>query len=163
MYSLSSPFNLREFDADSESDQAFVRTLYRSSRGDLLQMQAEADFIDQLIAMQQRMHDQGYRQSYPQARHLMIERDGAPIGRLIVNPAEQALRVVDITLLPQAQGQGAGSAVLAGLQAHAAAQQATLSLGVNHGNLAARRLYARLGFVADGEDAIQQQLRWSAP
>ena len=163
MYSLSSPFNLRELDVASESDQAFVRTLYRSSRGDLLQMQAEADFIDQLIAMQQRMHDQGYRQSYPQARHLMIERDGAPIGRLIVNPGEQALRVVDITLLPQAQGQGAGSAVLAGLQAHAATQGCTVSLGVNHANLAARRLYARLGFVADGEDPIQQQLRWSAP
>lgn len=163
MYSLSSPFNLREFDADSAGDQAFVRALYRSSRGDLLQMQADADFIEQLIAMQQRMHDHGYRQSYPQARHLIIERDGAPIGRLIVNPGKQALRVVDITLMPQAQGQGAGSAVLAGLQAHAAAQQATLSLGVNHANLAARRLYARLGFVADGEDPIQQQLRWSAP
>lgn len=163
MYSLPSPFKLREFDADSASDQAFVRVLYRSSRGDLLQMQAEADFIEQLIAMQQRMHDQGYRQSYPQARHLMIERGGAAIGRLIVNPGEQALRVVDITLLPQAQGQGAGSAVLAGLQAHAAAQRWSISLGVNHANLAARRLYARLGFVAESEDPIQQQLRWSAP
>ncbi|KAB8044646.1 GNAT family N-acetyltransferase [Janthinobacterium aquaticum] len=163
MYSLSSPFNLREFDAASESDQAFARVLYRSSRGDLLQMQAEPDFIEQLIAMQQRMHDQGYRQSYPQARHLIIERDGAPIGRLIVNPGEQALRVVDITLLPQAQSQGAGSAVLAGLQVLAATQQATVSLGVNHGNLAARRLYARLGFMVEGEDQIQQQLRWSTP
>lgn len=161
MYSLSSPFNLRDIDAASDGDQAFVRALYRGSRGDLLQMQADPDFIEQMIAMQQRMQDQGYRQSYPQARHLMIERDGAPIGRLIVNPGAQALRVVDITLLPQAQGQGAGSAVLAGLQAHAAARQSTLSLGVNHANLAARRLYARLGFVADGEDPIQQQLRWS--
>lgn len=163
MYSLSTPFNLREFDADSASDQAFVRVLYSSSRGDLLQMQAEADFIDQMIAMQQRMHEHGYRQSYPQARHLIVERDGAPIGRLIVNPGKQALRVVDITLLPHAQGQGAGSAVLAGLQALAAAQQATVSLGVNHGNLAARRLYARLGFMVEGEDPIQQQLRWSPP
>ena len=163
MYSLSSPFTLRDIDAESESEQAFVHALYRSSRGELLQMQADADFIDQLIAMQQRTHELGYRQSYPQARHLMIERDGAPIGRLIVNPGEQALRVVDITLLPQAQGQGAGSAVLAGLQAHAATLGSAVTLGVSHANLAARRLYARLGFVAESEDPIQQQLRWSAP
>ncbi|WP_290599633.1 GNAT family N-acetyltransferase [Janthinobacterium sp.] len=162
MYSLPSPFHLRDIDAASDGDQDFVRALYRCSRGDLLHMQAEPDFIEQLIAMQQRTHELGYRQSYPQARQLLIERDGAPIGRLIVNPGAQALRVVDITLLPQAQGQGAGSAVLAGLQAHAAAQQWTLHLGVNHANLAARRLYARLGFVAESEDPIQQQLRWSA-
>ena len=30
-------------------------------------------------------------------------------------------------------------------------------------DLASGLLVARLGFVADGEDPIQQQLRWSAP
>lgn len=163
MYSLPSPFSLRDIDAGSADDTAFVSALYYSSRADLLQMQAEPAFIDQLIAMQQQMQQHGYRQSYPQARYLMIEKHGAPIGRVIVDAGTQALRVVDITLLPQAQGQGAGAIVLTGLQTVAAAHNLALHLAVMKSNLAARKLYARLGFVIDSEDALQTQLRWSAP
>lgn len=163
MYPLPSPFSLRAIDAGSDSDMAFVNALYHSSRADLLQMQAEPAFIDQLIAMQQQMQNHGYRQAYPQARYLMIEKDGIAIGRVIVDPGTQALRVVDITLLPQAQRQGAGAIVLAGLQAMAAERDLAVHLAVMHSNLAARKLYARLGFVMDSEDTLQAQLRWSAP
>lgn len=162
MYFLPSPFHLRAVDCASDNDQAFVRALYHASRGDLQQLQADPAFIEQLITMQQNLQEQGYRQAYPQARQWVIERHGAPIGRLIVHPGQEALRVVDITLLPQAQGQGAGAVVLTGLQTHAAALGWSVSLAVNHHNGPARRLYARLGFAVESEDELQQQLRWSA-
>lgn len=162
MYLLPSPLSLRDLDPASDSDQSFVRALYRASRSDLLQMQAEPAFVDQLIAMQQRMQEHGYRHGYPQARHLAIDKTGLAIGRLIVHCAAHSLHVVDIALLPQEQGQGAGAAVLAGLQRHAAAQGRSVSLAVNKSNAAALKLYARLGFVADGEDELQQKMRWSA-
>lgn len=161
MYLLPSPFNLRDIDPASDSDTAFIRVLYRSSRGDLLQMQAEPSFVEELIGMQQRMQEQGYSQAYPQARYLMIEKAGQPVGRLIVNPGQGALRVLDITLLPQSQGQGTGALVLAGLQQRAAADGCSVSLAVSHANQRARALYARLGFVQESEDGIMQQLRWS--
>lgn len=161
MYLLPSPFTLRDIDPASDSDTAFLRSLYHSSRGDLLQMQAEPAFIEQLIEMQQRMQEQGYQQGYPQARYLMIEQAGAPVGRLIVNPGQGALRVLDITLLPQAQGQGTGAIVLTGLQQQAAADGCSVSLAVSHANPRARQLYARLGFVQESDDGIMQQLRWS--
>ncbi|WP_141213290.1 GNAT family N-acetyltransferase [Janthinobacterium sp. PC23-8] len=163
MYFLPSPFHLREVDRASDDDRAFVRALYHASRDDLRQLQADPAIIEQLITMQQNVQEHGCQQAYPQARQWLIERHGAPIGRLIVDPGEQALRVVDITLLPQAQGQGAGAVVLAGLQAHAAAQGCAVSLAVNQHNAPARRLYARLGFALDSEDEVQQELRWSAP
>lgn len=162
MYPLPSPFRLREIDPASDRDTAFLAALYRSSRQDLLQMQADMGMIDQLIAMQQRMQEHGYRQAYPQACYQLIEKDGEPAGRLIVQRGQHAMHVIDIVLLPQAQGMGTGAAVLAGLQQHAAANGCSVSLAVNKHNGAAQRLYARLGFLPEGEDALQYQLRWSA-
>ncbi|MEG1329757.1 MAG: GNAT family N-acetyltransferase, partial [Janthinobacterium sp.] len=70
---------------------------------------------------------------------------------------------VDIAILPDEQGRGAGSAVLRGLQALAGAQRLALTLAVNRANTGARRLYRRLGFRPDAEDALQEQLAWRAP
>ncbi|CDG84045.1 GNAT family N-acetyltransferase [Janthinobacterium agaricidamnosum] len=161
MYCLPTPYRLRPFN-DNAEDAAFAAALYRSTRDDLRLMPADPAFIADLIAMQQRMQIQGYRQAYPQADYLVLEQDGAAIGRLVLDRDDTALRIVDIAILPQAQGQGAGSAVLGALQAAAAKQDQCIRLGVSHGNLAARAFYARLGFHAASEDALQQQLIWSA-
>lgn len=161
MYLLPSPFSVRDIDPASDSDQSFVRALYHASRSDLLQMQADPAFIEHLVGMQQRMQEHGYRHGYPQARYLMIEKQAVPIGRLIISPAPNAWHVVDIALLPQAQGQGAGSIVLSGLQQHAAATHCSISLAVNKGNLAAHRLYERLGFACESGNDLQLHLRWS--
>lgn len=76
--------------------------------------------------MQQRMQSHGYRQAYPHAAYLVLQRGDTPIGRLILDRQDKVLHLVDIAILPAAHGQGAGSAV--------------------------RALYQRLGFRLRGEN-----------
>lgn len=157
---LSAPYQLR---VQRDDDDGFAAALYSSTRGDLRQMPADPAVIEQLIAMQQRMQSHGYRQAYPQAIYLMLQHGDTPIGRLVLDRQDQVLHLVDIAILPAAQGQGAGSAVLRGLQAQAGAQQCRIHLAVNKSNTAARALYQRLGFRLRGENDVQEQLEWSAP
>ena len=157
---LSAPYQLR---VQRDDDDGFAAALYSSTRGDLRQMPADPAVIEQLIAMQQRMQSHGYRQAYPQAIYLVLQHGDTPIGRLVLDRQDQVLHLVDIAILPAAQGQGAGSAVLRGLQAQAGAQQCRIHLAVNKNNTAARALYQRLGFRLRGESDVQEQLEWSAP
>ncbi|MDQ4625817.1 GNAT family N-acetyltransferase [Janthinobacterium lividum] len=158
--SLPAPYQLR---SQRDDDDGFAAALYSSTRGDLRQMPAEPAVIEQLIAMQQRMQSHGYRQAYPHAVYLVLQHGDIPIGRLILDRQDQVLHLVDIAILPAAQGQGAGSAVLRGLQAQAGAEQWQIHLAVNKSNAAARALYQRLGFRLRGENEVQEQLEWSAP
>ena len=157
---LPAPYGLREQHA---GDEAFARALYASTRDDLRRMPGPAALAEQLIAMQWRAQVHGYRQAYPLASYLVLERDGTPIGRLVLDRDGDALRLVDIAILPDEQGCGAGSAVLRGLQALAGAQRLALTLAVSLANTGARRLYRRLGFSPDAQDALQEQLAWRAP
>lgn len=158
--SLPAPYQLR---LQRDDDDGFAAALYSSTRDDLRQMQADPAVIEQLIAMQQRMQSHGYRQAYPHAAYLVLQHGDTPVGRLIVDQQGQVLHLIDIAILPAAQGQGAGSAVLRALQAQAGMQQSHIHLAVNKSNAAARALYQRLGFRLRGENDVQQQLEWSAP
>lgn len=157
---LPAPYQLRP---QCNDDDGFAAALYSSTRGDLRQMPAEPAFIEKLIAMQRHMQTQGYRQAYPHAHYLVLQRDASPIGRLVIEQQGRVLHLIDIAILPAAQGQGAGSAVLRGLQAQASAQRLSIHLAVNKSNAAARQLYQRLGFQLRGENEVQEQLAWSAP
>jgi ribosomal protein S18 acetylase RimI-like enzyme len=158
--SLPAPYQLR---VQRDDDDGFAAALYSSTRGDLRQMPAEPAVIEQLIAMQRRMQSHGYCQAYPHAAYLVLQHGDTPIGRLILDRQGEVLHLVDIAILPSARGQGAGSAVLRGLQAQAGADQLHIHLAVNKSNTAARALYQRLGFRLRGENDVQEQLEWSAP
>jgi GNAT superfamily N-acetyltransferase len=136
------------------SDDAFLAALYRSTRGDLLAMPAPPLMIDHLIAMQQRMQTQSYRHNYPDAPDCVLTRtapDGSvqPIGKLTVSVNPQRVHLVDIALSPEVRGLGVGTVVLQALQALAQAKNTPLCLSVSTQNPQAKRLYLRLGFVAD--------------
>lgn len=85
------------------------------------------------------------------------------IGRLWIDRHGPGWHVIDIALLPAWRGQGLGGRCLRGLQQQAARAGQPLSLQVALDN-PARRLYARLGFRADGPvQGIHQRMVWSAP
>lgn len=158
---LPAPYRLRDMRAGDAGDDAFACALYSSTRDDLRLLPGPPALAEQLIAMQWRAQVLGYRQSYPHAFYLVLEHDGAPVGRLVLDQDGDALRLVDIAILPGERGRGAGSAALRGLQALAGARRLHLALGVSKSNTAARRLYRRLGFELRAEDELQEQLAWS--
>lgn len=158
---LPAPYQLREQGMGDAGDDAFAAALYRSTRSDLLQIPGDPSVIEQLISMQQRAQTMAYRHNYPQAAYLILQRGVEAIGRLILQQHDAVLHVVDIAILPQAQQQGAATAVLSHLQALASKQGLHMELAVNKSNQTARRLYQRLGFEPYAEDEVQEHLRWT--
>lgn len=143
-------------------DEAFLRQLYAETRTDLRQLPLDPAAVTMLIDMQYGAQAAGYRAAYPRARYLVVECDGVPLGRAVIDEDGEALRLVDIALLPQARGAGIGTALIAGWQREAAGSGRKMALSVLHTNARARRLYEALGFVACGGDDVRCELVWPA-
>jgi ribosomal protein S18 acetylase RimI-like enzyme len=142
------------------SDEEFLVALYFSSREDLHQIPGDPAMPAQLIAMQRTMQKAGFRQNYPDASYWVLEQDGRPIGRVVIDATPPDLRLVDLAIAPQARRMGAAKAVLRSLQEAAFAQGLTMSLGVAKSNEAARTLYRAMGFTVQSEDAVFEQMAW---
>lgn len=149
--------------APHHGDAAFLARLYASTRMDLHSATADPALVAALVAMQQRLQGAGYRARFPGAAYLLLARQGAPCGRIVVDTGAAALRLVDISLLPELRGQGLGSRVLRALQGCAAGHGVPLTLAVHHANPAAARLYRALGFCASGRDEAAEQMVWHPP
>jgi ribosomal protein S18 acetylase RimI-like enzyme len=99
-----------------------------------------------------------YGRNWPDATYEVIEVDGRPAGRLYLDRSESELHILDIALLPEFRGRGAGTRLLRDLVDEADATDVPLVIYVERQN-PARRLYARLGFreVEDGPVYIRME------
>ncbi len=141
------------------SDADFLRALYRDVRSDELAATGwPPEAINAFCQSQFDFQRQHYRSYYPEALHYLVERDGQPIGRLIVEDGPDELRVVDISLPAAQRGQGLGSVLLRWLCDRADAQRQPLALSVEPQNRA-RHLYLRLGFVQLPGDGLYVTMR----
>jgi ribosomal protein S18 acetylase RimI-like enzyme len=111
------------------------------------------------LDLQFEARDRHYRSWFPAARFDVIERGGAAIGRLIVDRGDDAIRIVDIALIPEQRGRGLGGALLRGLLDEAAGSGRPVRIHVERGN-PARRLYDRLGFDPIEEQGLYELLEW---
>lgn len=144
----------------TEADRAFLKAVYASTREEELAQvgwddEAKRAFVEHQFSAQ----DTHYRANYPGATFDVIEVDGEPAGRLYVHRGEHEIRIMDIALAPPFRGRGVGTDLLRGLMDEAAASGRSLSIHVETTN-PARRLYARLGFVSEGEHGIYVLMRW---
>lgn len=157
MYTLPPPLALRHATA---ADAAFCRVLYASTRDDLRQLPLPPALLDDLVAMQQRLHEDGRRTHFPDAEVLILEHDGVPAGRVVLDTSGRTWRLVDLALLPAMRGRGLGGAVLAALQRRASASNAGIGLAVMRSNALALRLYERCGFRVVDSNALQHEMAW---
>ena len=106
-----------------------------------------------------------YRAHYPAATFDIIERDGEPIGRLIVDPgdAREPACLVDFVLLPEQRNGRLGRAVIAAVLAEQAGLGRKVRVKVLHHNIPSRRMCAALGFVEIGQELPFVQLEWTSP
>lgn len=166
MYTLPHPLRLRNMAdeaVDGGADVAFCRTLYASTRDDLRLLPLPPAQREQLIALQQRAHEEGRRHAWPQAEVLILEHAGTPAGRMVVAAGGAAWRLVELALLPAMRGRGLGFAVVEALQERAAAHGVAIGLSVARANDAALRLYRRAGFAHAGGDALHHEMLWRPP
>lgn len=135
------------------ADRQFLRNLYGAQRAAelLLAPWTNAEkvrFLDDQFRLQMLHFD---RETVTD--RLVIMQAGAPIGRLYVDRSRGEWRLLEIALMPAAQGRGIGTALIEWLHAAGAAAGAeAIRLHVAIGNARAEALYRRLGYaeVASG-------------
>ena len=148
----------------AEGDQRFLERVFAGTRQEEmahlpLSAEQKADFLRMQFAAQSRH----FQTSYPGATFALILLDALPAGRLYVDRGPDAIRVLDIALLPEHRGAGIGTAVLQDLLREADGTGRRVTLQVARSN-PARRLYERLGFVTTSEDEVYLALeRPAAP
>ncbi|HJT98480.1 MAG TPA: GNAT family N-acetyltransferase [Rhodanobacteraceae bacterium] len=145
---------------ESAADLSWLAELYAETRAaELAPVPWPAEAKRAFLADQfQRQHDY-YRQTYVGADYLVIERDGAPIGRLYVQRGRGEIRVMDIALIESERGRGVGTALIEHLMQEAAEAESELTLHVEPNN-PAQRLYARLGFRLIEDRGVYHFLGW---
>ncbi len=146
------------------ADLPALGRLYADTRADELAAVPWPDVLRQaFLADQFRLQHQHYVAHYAGASFLVIEHAGEVVGRFYLWRGEPADCVVDISLLAPHRGQGLGRALLEAAQADAARAGRPLRLHVHKANVAARRLYERLGFRDDGDEGSHDAMSWRAP
>jgi ribosomal protein S18 acetylase RimI-like enzyme len=151
-------FNIRP---ETELDKDFLARLYRSTRDDLLQIGLPEAMLANLLAMQFNAQQSSYRKQYPDACCTIIEESGGPIGCMIVNRGDDAIRLVYIALLPQARNRGYGRGLIQALQDEALSANKALTLSVSTQNVPAQRLYARMEFETGGNSGANLEMIWN--
>lgn len=146
---------------EEPSDEALSLRLFASTRAGEMACLAPAA-QETFLRMQHQAQKRAYATQYPRAERSIVLIDGAPAGRLIVDRADSEVRLVDIALLPEHRGKGAGTALLTSLLSEARGARKPITLHVLHGSPAAR-LYARLGFVRTGGDDMYDAMAWAPP
>ena len=144
----------------TDDDLPFAEALYASTRAEELAATGwPAEQQRAFLAQQHGAQHAHYRSHYPGAEWLILEQGGERIGRLYLVEWAREFRIVDISLIPAARGQGVGAALLGDLIAAAATALKSVSIHVEVNN-PARRLYDRLGFTVAEDKGVYLLMEW---
>ncbi|HWT01926.1 MAG TPA: GNAT family N-acetyltransferase [Pyrinomonadaceae bacterium] len=147
----------------ADDDEEFLVKVYGSTREDELARvpwseAQRAAFVRMQFDAQQ-LH---YRTHNPAATYHVILLDGRAAGRLYVARRGYEIRILDITLLPEHRGGGAGTFLIKGLMDEASRAGQPLNIYVESYNRS-RRLFERLGFKKvdrPDDDGVNYLLEW---
>lgn len=143
-------------------DLDWLCALYASTRAEeLAQLPWPEAARQRFLADQFALQHRHYVAHYGDARFLVLERAGTPAGRYYLQCGAPDFLLVDISLVPALRGQGIGGALVADSQAQAARAGRGMALHVHAHNPGARRLYERLGFVAEPSQAQYVRMAWA--
>ena len=144
----------------TEGDFAFTDSLYASTRTEELEPTGWPEEIKQAFLTQQHeAQHRHYQAYYPGAEWLIVEKDGAAIGRIYIHESEQEIRLIDIALLPEHRRAGFGGAMIGDLITWAEELGKPISLHVEPNN-PIRPFYLRLGFVSQGLAGAYEAMLW---
>ncbi len=130
----------------AEDDAEFLYRVYASTRRDEMALTGWSEGqVEAFLRMQFRLQHIQYTQNYPGASFSIVSIDGEPVGRLYVHRTKDGIRVIDIALLPEFRGRGAGGGIMRDLVREADARGLAMSLHVEVNNTI-RDFYKVLGF-----------------
>ncbi|SEP22038.1 GNAT family N-acetyltransferase [Pseudomonas sp. ok266] len=142
------------------TDAPFLQGLYQTARPDLQWVDGEQEQVQQLVAQQFQVQEQGMGDNYPNAMHYVVEKLGTAIGALSTDFGANEIRVLYLAFIPQARGHGFGRAVLQGVQKAAQQIRCPVATVVWTSNPHARRHYLALGFAVEESNPAAERLVW---
>jgi ribosomal protein S18 acetylase RimI-like enzyme len=145
-------------------DLPYLRKLYHALRHDQLASTGWPEsFVQNFLDSQFDMQHMHYVGANPNADYWLVEHAQRPVGRYYLLRESPHYRIIDITLEPSWRGQGLGSLLLQWTQSLAQQHGALgIDLHVDEGNVAAQRLYARLGFIETMRESPYIAMHWPA-
>lgn len=142
----------------TEADSEFSYKVYASTRSEEMSVTGWSETeIDAFLRMQFSLQHTHYRQNYAQAAFDLILIDGLPAGRLYVDRQKEQIIVIDIALLPEFRGRGAGGRIMRELAEEADRRGVSMSLHVERHN-PILAFYQRLGFREKGVYGVYYQM-----
>lgn len=142
------------------NDGPFLQSLYQAARADLQWIDGEPDQVQQVVAQQFQVQEQGMGEHFPNAMHYVVEKLGTAIGALSADFGPNEIRVLYLAFIPQARGQGYGRAVLQGVQKAAQQIRCPVATVVWASNPHARQHYLALGFEVQERNPAAERLVW---
>jgi len=144
----------------TEADDGLIFNCYASTRGqELAQVPWSPEQKEAFVRMQYTAQKQHYAAEAPRASHDVICVDATPVGRIYLDRREDALHILDITVLPQHRNQGTGSLLLRRLLEEAGKLCKPVTIYVESFN-PSLRLFERLGFRQDQEKGLHLLMKW---
>jgi ribosomal protein S18 acetylase RimI-like enzyme len=149
---------------ERDEDAGFRFHLFCDSRSPELALlrQLGAEAFDQIMRFQFQAQTMSYRASFPQARFDIIELDGTPVGRIVVDRPGTMIHIVDQAVVPALRSRGIGTAVMQALMDEAAKARLPVRLKVASSNDPSIRLYQRLGFAPIDSTSLYLEMEWRA-
>jgi ribosomal protein S18 acetylase RimI-like enzyme len=152
-----------ELRREGSDDAEFLRQLFYAVRSPEFGIAGwPEDLLRDFLAMQERMQWTHYDRVYERLERWIVEREGRPVGRLYIATEPDALRVVEISVMPENRGCGLGSALLQGVLTQASTAGLDVVLSVDRGNTA-EKLYRRMGFDVVRDEGTKTGMRWRRP
>jgi len=146
--------------AAAPEDEPFLRRVYASTRADELERVPWSDEMKRRFCdMQFDAQDTDYRARWKDMSYDVVVVDGKPAGRFWRTFTPENVHVLDLAILPEFRGRGAGTALLRQVLDDAASSGRTASISVEKFNRA-RALYERLGFRVVTETDVHYRMEW---
>jgi ribosomal protein S18 acetylase RimI-like enzyme len=161
---IGSALGMLHLRPERDEDAPFRFKLFCESRpAEFALLQLDPAVFEQLMRFQFHAQTVTYRANFPDARFDIIERDRAPIGRIVVNRPGTMLHIVDQAIVPELRNRGLGTAIMKALMDEATPNGLPVRLKVASTNDPSMRLYRRLGFVPIRTEPLSIEMEWRAP
>lgn len=158
---VASPLGRLRLRPERDGDEDFRFELFCNSRPPEWQMAGfDPNLLRHLMRQQFQAQTVGYRAQFPSARFDIIELDGAPIGRIVVNRPGGFVHIIDQAIVPDLRGRGVGASIMKSLMDEAAQSGIPVRLKVASDNDPSMRLYLRLGFAVIDRTEMYLEMEW---
>lgn len=146
--------------AEQPSDGAAIRRIFEHRRPDLFWIDGETDFVQMVVDQQFDGAQRSMADYFPNAHRLVIERLGEVIGRLVLDPGEVELRIVELGFVEEARGRGYTRQVIQAIQRAAVPAGVPVYITIRIDDARGRAGLQQLGFASAGQMAPFERLGW---